>query len=110
MTDNEFKKVCKISDLNEKIGKRVIVDDVEVALFNVDGKIHALSNICPHKHAAIIYDGFIEEDKVYCPSHGWAFNLETGNVGNTNRGLDKYEVKIDNDEIYVKVFKKEMNW
>ena len=24
--------------------------------------------------------------------------------------LDKYEVKIDNDEVFVKVFTKELNW
>lgn len=110
MIDNEFKKVCKVSELKEKIGKRVMIDDVDVALFKVNNEIFALSNVCPHKHAAIIYDGFIEENKVYCPAHGWAFNLDTGKVGTTNRGLDKYEVKIENDDIYVKVFKKELNW
>ncbi len=110
MKENEFQKVCEVSDLKEKIGKRFMIDDVDVALFKVDGKIFALSNICPHKHAAIIYDGFIEENKIYCPSHGWAFNLETGKVGSTNRGLDKYEVEIRDEEVFVKVFKKEMNW
>ena len=102
--------VCKTSDLKEKIGQRFLINDVEVALFKVDGKIYALSNICPHQHSPLIYDGFIEDNKVVCPAHGWEFNLENGKIDDNRKGLDAYAVKIVDDNIYVKVFKRELEW
>lgn len=105
-----FSKVCKVSDLKEKIGKRFFIDDVDVAVFKVDGKIFALSNICIHQKAGIIYDGFVEDGKVSCPAHGWKFELETGKIPSAYKGLDKYEVKIIDDDVYIKVFRKELKW
>ncbi len=105
-----FTKLCKSSDLQEKVGRRFIVDDVEVALFKVDGNVYALNNICLHQKAAIIYDGFIEDGKVTCPAHGWQYDLKTGKIPNGVTGLDSYEVRIVDDEIYVKVFKKVLKW
>lgn len=110
MTDNGFKKICKLSSLREKEGLRFIVDDVDVAVFLVNGKVHALSNICPHQHSALIYDGFIEDDCVVCPAHGWKFQLNTGNQPGNRRGLDTFEVDIIDEHVYVKVKKKELNW
>ena len=108
--ENEFKKICKVDDLREKVGKRFFVDDVEVAVFKVDGKIYALNNICPHQHSALIYDGFIEDCKVVCPAHGWEFNLSDGKMAKGRKGLDSYEVKVIDNHVYVKVFKRELKW
>lgn len=105
-----YSKVCKYSDLKENLGKRFFVDDVEIALFKVNGEVFALNNICPHQKSRIIYDGFIEDGKVSCPAHGWQFDLKTGKMGQGRRGLDSYEVKIIDDSVYVKVFKRELNW
>jgi nitrite reductase/ring-hydroxylating ferredoxin subunit len=96
--------------LKEKQGRRFFVDDVDVAVFKVDGKVYALSNICLHQKAAIMYDGFIEGNCLACPAHGWDYELETGRVPGGIKGLDKYEVKIQDDDVYVKVFKKELKW
>lgn len=108
--ENGFVNVCKTHDLYEKQGKRFFVDDVEIAVFKVDGNIYALSNICSHQHSALIYDGFVEDCKVTCPAHGWQFNLSDGKMAKGRKGLDSYEVKIVDDNVYVKVFKKELNW
>jgi NAD(P)H-dependent nitrite reductase small subunit len=105
-----FKKICKVSDLREKEGKRFLVDDVDIAVFKVDGNIYALSNICAHQHTPLIYDGFIEKSKVVCPVHGWEFDLETGNLENGRRGLKSFDVKVLDDDVYVNTEKKEFNW
>ncbi|MEW6654466.1 MAG: Rieske 2Fe-2S domain-containing protein [Bacteroidota bacterium] len=111
MTNTEgFSKVCKVNDLKEKFGQRFFVDDVDVALFKVEGEIFALSNICIHQKAAIIYDGYIENNCVYCPAHGWMFDLRTGKFPQGTKGLDSYEVQIVGEDVYVKVFKKELRW
>ncbi len=105
-----FLKVCRVNDLKDKIGQRFFVDDVDVALFRIGEEVYALSNICIHQKAAIIYDGYIENNCVYCPAHGWMFDLRTGKFPQGLKGLDAYEVKILNGDVYVKVFKKELNW
>ncbi len=105
-----FTRVCKYSDLKEKVGRRFIIDDVELALFKVDGKVYALSNICLHQKASIIYDGIIENGKITCPAHGWQYDLKTGIIAGGIKGLDVYEVKIHNNDIFVKVFEKKLKW
>ncbi len=110
ISDDGFVKVCGIDDLDERIGKRVFVNDVDIALFLVDGKIYALKNICPHQHVAKIYEGFITGNRVACPIHGWEFDLQTGKLGGERRGLDTYEVKVINEYVYVKAEEKELNW
>ena len=111
MESNGFEKVCKLSDLRDKEGKRFWVDDVDVAIFKVDGEVYAFSNVCPHQHTPVMYNGFIEEGCIVCPNHGWMFDLKSGSLKATHKGLDKYETKIDGDDILVKVTKKkELNW
>jgi 3-phenylpropionate/trans-cinnamate dioxygenase ferredoxin subunit len=105
-----FTKICDINDLEEDIGKRFIVNETELALFKSNGEIFALSNICPHKQTALIYDGFVEEGCVVCPAHGWKFDLRTGSKISGSKGLDSYEVKVVDENIFVKVIPKHSNW
>jgi phenylpropionate dioxygenase-like ring-hydroxylating dioxygenase large terminal subunit len=46
----------------------------ELVLFrsDVDGKVVALSNRCPHRGGALA-NGTVEHDCVRCPYHGWTF-------------------------------------
>ena len=105
-----YVKICKVSDLKENQGKRFIINDVDIAVFKVDGEIFVLNNICPHQHTALIYDGFVEDGCVVCPAHGWMFNLKTGKQPTGARGLDSYPVKIIDDQIYSLVKPKELKW
>ena len=105
-----FTKICSIDDVKENQGKKFIVGSEEIALFKVKGKFYALSNVCPHQHTSIIYDGFLDAGYVFCPAHGWQFNLETGKQPDGRSGLQSYELIINADEIWIKVVKKEMKW
>ena len=105
-----FEKICKLTDLQEKIGKRFMINDIDIAVFKVDGKIYALNNICPHQHASIIYDGFVDNGCVICPAHGWEFLLKNGKMYTGGSGLDPYEVKIINNDVYVKIYGKKVDW
>ena len=71
-----YTKVCKVSELKENQGKRFLINDVDIAVFKINEEIFVVSNICPHQHTSIIYDGFVEDDCVVCPAHGWMFNLK----------------------------------
>jgi nitrite reductase/ring-hydroxylating ferredoxin subunit len=101
-----FQKICSIKNLHENAGKRFIVNNTEIAVFLIKNRIYALSNICPHQHTALIYDGFIENGYVVCPAHGWMFNLCTGKRPTGSRGIESYPVKIKNEEVFIFVKKK----
>jgi nitrite reductase/ring-hydroxylating ferredoxin subunit len=48
-----------------------------VLVLNVQGRVYALSNICPHQGAAL-ERGPVEGLILYCPLHRWGFQLSTG--------------------------------
>ena len=110
-SDNkEFTKICSLNDLSENKGKRFFVEDNEIAVFLVAGEVFALSNHCPHQHSALIYDGYIEEDCVVCPAHGWMFKLNTGKTPEGGKGLESYETMITGTDVYIKFLNKELKW
>ena len=108
--EDRFTKVCTVSELRENQGKRFLINDVDIAVFKVNGEIFVLNNVCPHQHTSVIYDGFIEDGCVVCPAHGWMFNLKTGLQSTGARGLDSYQVKIIDDEVFAIVKAKELKW
>lgn len=105
-----FQKICSINDLIENRGKRFIVSNIEIAVFLVNNQVYALNNICPHKHSALIYDGFVEGEFVICPAHGWMFSLKSGKTPKGSKGLDTYECFVVEDQVFVKVEDKKYLW
>ncbi len=108
--EGKFVYVADIDELKEKVGKQVFAGDDEVALFKVNGKIYALGNVCPHQHASIVFQGFIEENCVVCPAHGWEFDLGTGKRKFGNKGLETYEVLLEGKKIFVHTKTKNSLW
>jgi nitrite reductase/ring-hydroxylating ferredoxin subunit len=105
-----FKYLCSIEELKENIGRRFLVNDVEIAVFKIKNEVFAVSNICPHQQTHLIYDGFIEDEYVVCPAHGWKFNIRTGKKPAGSNGLDLYPIKIEENKIFIKVNPKKINW
>ena len=105
-----FTKICSRSDLRQNAGKRFIVDETDVAVFLVNDTIYAVSNICPHKQSALIFDGFLEGDNIVCPVHGWMFNLKNGKTPTGNNGLRIFETMIKGNDVYIKIEERKYNW
>lgn len=106
----DFSFLCELKDLEEKIGKKFIVNDTEIAVFKLNNEIFAVSNVCPHQQTHLIYDGFIEDEFVVCPAHGWKFNLKTGKKDSGSNGLQVYPIKVIDGQVYVKVVPRQMRW
>ena len=79
-------------------------DDKKILLVNQNGKIFATDLICTHADADLS-TGFLSAEGVRCPLHLSVFNLENGKPLNppAEEPLKIYNVKIDQDEIYVEV-------
>src|SRR5206468_6739923 len=55
--------------------KVVQINERVVAIFNVDGTLHALDNTCPHQGGPL-GEGYLEDNGVVsCPWHGWTFDV-----------------------------------
>jgi nitrite reductase/ring-hydroxylating ferredoxin subunit len=91
---------CKVEDL--PVGGRATVqtDEDVIAVFNVDGVLFAVSNICPHAGGALS-GGFVEKGRVSCPWHGWSFPLDCEEP--IRDGLWRYRVEVKDDEIHVEL-------
>jgi nitrite reductase/ring-hydroxylating ferredoxin subunit len=75
----------------------------KVAVFNVDGVYHVISNECGHQGGPL-GEGKLEGFSVTCPWHQWKFDVTTGNclsVGGSS--VRKYEVAAAGEELYVRV-------
>lgn len=62
-------------------GQHVVVDvdDVTVAVFNIEGEFLAVEDVCTHDGAELA-SGDLEGDAIVCPRHGAKFCLRTGEV------------------------------
>lgn len=80
-----------------------IVDEQEIAvyIFTENGRdFKALSNVCTHLGCRIRW--VAEQEGFFCPCHNASFD-KTGEVvsGPPPRALDQFEVKVENDQLYI---------
>jgi NAD(P)H-dependent nitrite reductase small subunit len=116
MSETNFKKICKVSDLPNRRGRKfTIAEDTDIAVFRVGESVYAVSNTCPHNQTQVMYDGYVDENLyLACPIHGWQFHLGSGKVPAECKGLsatlETYNVKIENNEVWVEVKVKKRKW
>ncbi len=101
---SEWIKACDLEQVKEGQLFGLTVNDKKILLANIKGKILATDLICTHANADLS-TGFLSEEGVRCPLHLSVFNLENGEPQNlpAENPLKVYNVKIDNNEIYVEV-------
>ena len=101
---SEWIKACSLEQVKEGQLFGFVSDDKKILLANLKGKIHATDLICTHADADLS-TGFLSEEGVRCPLHLSVFNLDDGKPQNlpAEIPLKTYNVKIDDDEIYVEL-------
>lgn len=98
-----WKVVAKVGQLKDGEGIVVPMDQDEVALFRIDGAVHACTNTCPHRGGPL-GEGALDGKVVSCPWHGWEFDVTTGRMPvNPNIGIRTYPARVDGEEVSVDV-------
>jgi nitrite reductase (NADH) small subunit len=69
--------VARAADVPEGRGLRLVLNGRELALFQVEGQFYIIDGLCPHKGGPLS-EGYLENGRVYCPLHGWEYDLKTG--------------------------------
>ncbi len=83
--------------------KCVDIDDVLVAVFNLDGEYHAIENVCSHEYAELT-DGEVEGNEIICPLHGARFDIRTGEALTppADEPVAKLPVRVDGGVVQVR--------
>jgi nitrite reductase (NADH) small subunit/3-phenylpropionate/trans-cinnamate dioxygenase ferredoxin subunit len=94
-------KVATVSELPPGAGRLVEVGGQRIALFNVGGTIHAVSDTCPHRGASLS-EGALAGNNITCPWHGWTFDVTTGHRVGFPAGMGAtqcFKVSVVGDDV-----------
>ena len=60
------------------VGQRALLrrNGLEIALFNIEGRVYAIGDSCPHAGSALC-TGRLDGHLVQCPAHGLRFDVRT---------------------------------
>ncbi|MFC6764438.1 nitrite reductase small subunit NirD [Natrinema soli] len=102
---DDYQKVCETNEIPDDTGHVVSIDDHEIAIFEVDDEFLAITNVCPHQGGPLA-EGKVEEKTVFCPWHGYEFDLESGDhiqAFSDDLSCVTYDVVVQDDAVHVKV-------
>jgi menaquinol-cytochrome c reductase iron-sulfur subunit len=90
------------ASIERQTGWILNTSEISAYVLTEDGRDYvAMSNTCTHLGCRVRW--IAEEDRFFCPCHNAVFNKD-GEVisGPPPRPLDRYEVKVENDQLFIK--------
>jgi nitrite reductase/ring-hydroxylating ferredoxin subunit len=79
MSAGKHLELCPAADVAPGTALKVEVDDLALAVFNVDGVFYVTDDACTHGPGSLA-EGYLDGDVVECNFHGGQFNVRTGEV------------------------------
>lgn len=100
---NNYVKVAALADVPTGGSKLVEVNRVRVALFNLDGDIHAIEDVCTHDGGPLVEGTIVNGCQVQCPRHGARFDIRTGAALSfpAFEPTNTYAVQVKDGEIWI---------
>ena len=79
------------------------VQGIAICLANIDGRLAAVDNWCPHRRGPL-GQGWIEGETVVCPWHSWSFNAKTGQAEYPeNERVAVFPLKVEGDAVLIEL-------
>jgi 3-phenylpropionate/trans-cinnamate dioxygenase ferredoxin subunit len=96
-------KVAKVSEIPLGGSQLVELDSVRIALFNLDGQIYAIEDVCTHDGGPLVEGAVVNGCQVECPRHGARFDIRTGAAVRfpAFEATTSYVVRIDGDDVWL---------
>jgi 3-phenylpropionate/trans-cinnamate dioxygenase ferredoxin component len=98
--------VCPLSELPPGAMRLVEWDELEIGVFNCDGRLYAIEDRCSHDDGPLAEGPFdLATCTIECPRHGSRFDLKTGKPLTlpAYAPVDTFSVVIDDDLIKLEV-------
>jgi nitrite reductase/ring-hydroxylating ferredoxin subunit len=99
---DDFVRVFSLDEVPPGTARVTPLGDYEVGVFNVDGTIYAIDNVCPH------VDGPLHGGKVnpvactvMCPLHFREFSLIDGTEGYGRQSVVTFDAAVRDGAIYI---------
>ena len=116
----EYTRIAELEEIPRGKGIGVDVNGIEIAVFNVDGELYAISNRCAHQRAPLCKAGEekinaehtwsdtrggVDEDSctVACPWHLWEWDLETGEHAASGQRIGTFDTAVADGDVYVRI-------
>lgn len=93
----------RLEELREKELVRVPHPPFDILVAWINGEAFAIEDACNHAGASLA-EGWLEDECVVCPMHGYVFELRTGKLArpkNLCGDQRTYEVEIEGDDVVV---------
>jgi 3-phenylpropionate/trans-cinnamate dioxygenase ferredoxin subunit len=74
---SDWIRICLTSDLLPGERKVAEVDGTMVAVFNIDGDLYAIEDVCTHDGGELA-SGQLDGFEIECPRHGARFDVRNG--------------------------------
>lgn len=100
---SEYVKVAAVGEIPVGGSKLVEIDYVRVALFNLEGTIYAIEDVCTHDGGPLVEGEVLEGCQVMCPRHGARFDIRTGEALSfpAFEATNTYNVKVEGDDVLI---------
>ena len=94
--------LLKSADLQPGCVRKVAAGSADVAVYNLEGRFYATSNMCTHATASLAEGEIVGDDCIACPVHFGEFHIPTGQALSFPCTVDlrTYKVIRDGDDVY----------
>jgi nitrite reductase/ring-hydroxylating ferredoxin subunit len=101
MAIEDFVRVASVSEVKPGTSLAVRVEREDVVLYNVDGRIYASRDFCPHAGFKLSQSPF-RGKYVRCALHAWEFDVTNGEyTGNPLIHMKCFPVRVEGDDILI---------
>ena len=79
------------------------LDDIDIAIFNIDGEYFAIQDTCTHDGGCLT-GGQVDGSVITCPRHGAQFDIKTGKALTppAYEDLQTFTVQLNNNLVQIK--------
>jgi 3-phenylpropionate/trans-cinnamate dioxygenase ferredoxin subunit len=77
---SELIKVAAVDEIPPNSSKLVEIEDIRIAIFNLNGEFYAIEDVCTHDGGPLVEGQIVNGHEVQCPRHGARFDIRTGDA------------------------------
>jgi len=100
---SEYVKIATVGEVPVNSSKLIEIDNIRIALFNLDGAYYAIEDVCTHDGGPLVEGDIVNGHEVRCPRHGARFDILTGAAVSMPafEPTTAYDVYIQGDDLLI---------